>query len=253
MVIDDEEFHTGLVGVFGREQGEEHDAKIEKQTPVLDVIEIIGQSINQRGVASESVDGGPAGDAGFDRGAEVVMADGVFEVFDIFGSFRAGSDQAHLADQDVPELGKFVEVPLAEKFADPQSAGVILDGPAGGGSFFGIETHAAEFEDGEGEVVAAEAGLAVEDGSRGFAVDEVGAHGHDGGEEDEADDGAEDVDETFQDAVVGEVEGKDRNAEDGNAGDLAHGESGGPDIEGTGDETAGDVIAGGGFEKALLE
>ena len=56
--------------------------EIKEQIPVFDVIKIIADSFGQIGVATKAVHLRPAGDAGFDRVASVVMWDLVFKVPD---------------------------------------------------------------------------------------------------------------------------------------------------------------------------
>jgi hypothetical protein len=178
-----EQARRGLVGVFLFGEGEEHDVDVEHGGPVFDVVEVVFDAVYQAGVATESVHLGPAGDAGADFVAGVVMGDLVFELGDEFGAFGAGAYQAHVADEDVPELGKFVEVPGAHEGADFETARIGFDGPLGT-RLLGVETHGAEFVDGEGFAVATRADLAVEDGTGALAFDDDRKGEHDGaGEE----------------------------------------------------------------------
>ena len=43
------------------------------------------------------------------------------------GKRRAGTDNAHIALQDVPQLGQLIEAGLADKLAHTGNAGVVLD------------------------------------------------------------------------------------------------------------------------------
>jgi hypothetical protein len=77
---------------------------------------------------------------------------------------RSGSDEAHIADEDIPELGKFVQAGGTKYASSSSDAGVV----ASGDDLFvvlvdgvGVSMpHGTEFEDGEGSLVATEAHLA---------------------------------------------------------------------------------------------
>src|SRR5208283_797852 len=67
----------------------------------------------------------PAGDAGFHEVAEMVAGDLPFIAPHEFAPFRPGPDQAHIAPQDVPELGYFVEPGRAQPAAHARDARVM--------------------------------------------------------------------------------------------------------------------------------
>ena len=76
--------------------------QIEKQVPVLDVVKVMTDSFGQIGVATETVDLSPTGDARFHRMASVVMEDLVFKVPDQLRAFRTRPNEAHIAFEHVP-------------------------------------------------------------------------------------------------------------------------------------------------------
>jgi len=73
----------------------------------------------------------------------------------------SGADDAHMADQDVEELGQFVEVAIAKETAHPGDPGIVVGGLFGIG--FRIDAHGPEFEAWEGTSQEAYACLHEED------------------------------------------------------------------------------------------
>src|ERR1041385_5185421 len=61
---------------------------------------------------------GPAGDPGFHEMAKVVAGNFALVAGNELVPFRAGSDEAHIAEKNVPELRNFVDSGGAEKTAD---------------------------------------------------------------------------------------------------------------------------------------
>ena len=61
------------------------------------------------GLASVAVDLGPAGDAGFDVVAGHVAIDELGVLFGVGEHVGAGTDDGHVADEDVDELWEFVD------------------------------------------------------------------------------------------------------------------------------------------------
>ena len=80
------------------------DLEVEGQRPVVDVVEVVGDALADRGLAAEVVDLGPAGDAGPDAVAGHVLRVALAEAGDELGSLGARADERHLAPEDVPEL-----------------------------------------------------------------------------------------------------------------------------------------------------
>jgi hypothetical protein len=195
------------------------------------------------GVAAESVDLGPAGHAGAGDVAGHVVADPVLELIDEMGAFGAGADEGHVANEDVPELGKFVEVPFAEEFADAGAAGVVGGGPDGAGFAFGVDGHGAQFEDGEGLAGDAAAFLAVENGAGGAALDEGGGEEDDRGGNEQADEGAGEVLEALENAVPEGVEGPGGHADERDVGDMVDMDARGEHAVEVGDHAEGDQVA----------
>ena len=124
--------------------------EVEPDGPVFDVVDVVLDAAGEVVAAAQAVDLGPAGHAGFHQVAGEVVGDFGREVFDVVRAFGARADQAHVAAEDVPELGKFVEVPAADEGADAEEARVGGEGAdaqvVGRG---GVGGHAAEFPHGE--------------------------------------------------------------------------------------------------------
>ena len=78
-----------LICIIAFEKGKQHDLKIEPDRPIFNVIEVVFDSINQAGVASQAVDLSPTGDARPYFMTWIVVGDLVLELGYEFRSFRA--------------------------------------------------------------------------------------------------------------------------------------------------------------------
>ena len=103
----------------------------------------------------------------------------LFELFDEVRPFWSGTDEAHVAVEDIENLRQFVEPGGADEFADFGNARVVFGGQLGTGIFFGIDAHGTEFINLIFLAKAADADLAVEDGP---AVAEFDGQGNGDGE-----------------------------------------------------------------------
>src|SRR5436305_11460658 len=93
---------------------EPHDLEIERDRPVLDVIEVVLDALLERRVAAPAVDLRPSSDAGLDLVAQHVLRDAVLELLDEERPLRTRADDRHVAAEDVPELRQLVEVESAQ-------------------------------------------------------------------------------------------------------------------------------------------
>src|SRR5262249_10514503 len=154
---------AGLADEGAVAEGEDHDAEIQGETPVLDVPDIVEDALLEAGVAAPAVDLRPARDARQAIVADVVVRDPLLKFIYEFGAFRTRADEAHLAFEHVPELREFIDVELAHEGADFEPARVDFLTPLGFAVFLGVQTHAADFDDLKGLAVFASADLAVKD------------------------------------------------------------------------------------------
>src|SRR5690349_12638593 len=92
------------------QHGKPHDLEVERQRPVLDVVEIELDALFERCVAAPAVDLGPAGDASLHLVAEHVGRNAVLELLDEERSLGARPDDGHVAAEHVPELRHLVHV-----------------------------------------------------------------------------------------------------------------------------------------------
>ncbi len=157
----------------------------------------------------------PAGDAGAD---EVALVLPVLVVLDDLGQLGARSDEAHLAREDVEELGELIQAGFAQEAAEFGDAGVVLDLVAEFAVLVaeelellavGIELHGAELVDGEGCAAAADAGLLEDGGSGGVAADGDGDQGKERAEEGQQDERADEVDQAFAGGEIDQARGAD--------------------------------------------
>ena len=234
------------------DEGEEEDLDVEPPGPVFNIVEVVLRPGGEVGVAAQAVDLGPAGHAGFDDVAGLVVRDLLGEVGDVVRAFGARADEAHVAAEDVPILGEFVEVPAAHEGAEAEEAGVVAGGALlRGVGRGGVGGHAAEFVEREGAVVGADADLAEEDGATGrLAFEEGGEDEDERGGSEEAEGGAGDVAGAFEGAVEEAVDGEFFDAEDGDAADGLEAEAAEKNVEGAGHEFPFDVGAFAGGDEA---
>ncbi len=106
---------------------------------------------------------GPAGHSTGDSVAEVVVGNGLAELLDEDGPLGPRADEAHVAAEDVEELGQFVDVRPPKPAADPGAAVVAGRGPDGPGLPLGVDAHAPELEHAEQPAPLPDALLHVED------------------------------------------------------------------------------------------
>ena len=113
---------------------------------------------------------------------------------DELGALRARADEGHLAGEDVKELRELVDGGFSDEASDVGDARVARDGPALLFVCFGLLHHGAELIHHERLVMEADALLLKDDRARRGELDEDRDDEHDRAEEDDADEGADDVD-----------------------------------------------------------
>src|SRR5687768_13012203 len=143
--------------------GEPHDLQIQGHRPVFDVVQVVLDTLFERGIAAPAVHLRPSRDAGLHFVAEHVLRDPVPELLHEEGAFRPRADDRHLTFEDVPELWQLVEVEAAQPAADRRRARVVFARPHRPAGVFGVVLHRAELVDGEWPAVEAHALLRVED------------------------------------------------------------------------------------------
>src|SRR5690606_28378517 len=117
------------------------------------------------------VDLRPAGDAGLHTVTHAVVRNFLREIVDEHRTFRARTDEAHIADEHVDDLRDLINAGAAHKAADTGHAAVVALRPARDAVFLGIRPHAAKLIYGEGLTVGADALLAVENRTRAVETD----------------------------------------------------------------------------------
>ena len=101
-----------LVGSLGGPEhlpgGSENDSPIESERPVFQIINVkshpVAHVFRPPGFAAETFHLGEAGDAGFDETAEPVAVGDAPKFAVVLDHVRTGSDDAHVAFEDIPEL-----------------------------------------------------------------------------------------------------------------------------------------------------
>lgn len=160
--------------------GFQDDLDVQERVAVLKVVQVVLKFflgvLDPRGVAV--VDLSPAGDAGAEPVAVGVEGDLFFVFGGEFGLLRAGPHDAHLATEDVPELGDLIQAELAEDSPDRgYEVGVVVS--EAGFRVFAV-FHGAELVHCEGFAAKSRSGLSEEHGEAG--VDYDGRNNDDGHE-----------------------------------------------------------------------
>ncbi len=122
----------------------EDDLDIQPDAPVVNVPEVQFNPFFDAGVSAVAVYLGPAGNAGLHLVLHHVERNGFLELLDEIGELRPGADQAHIAFEDVDELGQLVQAQFSQETAELRPAVILVFAP--GGIFLFVLFHAAEFQ-----------------------------------------------------------------------------------------------------------
>lgn len=174
----------------------DHDDEVFPDTVVFDVHQIVDEFVIRRGVIL-CEDLGQAGDARFDVMAIGVFGVFFFEFFDEEGPFWSGTDEAHVAVEDVEDLRQFVQAGGTDEFADFGNTRVVFRRQLGTGIFFRIDAHGTEFVDLIFLAKAADADLTIEDGTTVAEFDGQSNRNSEGQGTDGGHTGHDDVDGTL--------------------------------------------------------
>lgn len=180
---------------------ERHPKNLEVEAPgtVLQIEEVITQAtehlLDSVGIAI--VEGGVGGDTRTDLVEVAITGIALHNLVDVELALGTGADKGHLATEDVPELGKFVEVVFTQELADLGHAFVLAAGIQGGTCLFGIELHAAELIDVERATETADALLLENGGTAVFALDGNVAEQKQGGKDNHGNQGSQTVNNTL--------------------------------------------------------
>src|SRR5262249_29418029 len=143
--------------------GIDEDRYIEPEREALDVEEVVLELLP--GVldrcAVAAADRRVASDARLHAEALPEKGDFALEPLDEDGALGAGADEAHLADEHVPELRQLIDAGPAEEAADARDARIVLGRPRGA-ERLRVGAHRAKLLDREAAPSLARADLRVE-------------------------------------------------------------------------------------------
>lgn len=180
---------------------ERHPKNLEVEAPgtVLQIEEVVAQAAVHLldGIGIAVVEGGVGSDTRTDLVEVAITGIAFHNLVDVELALGTGADKGHLATEDVPELGKFVEVVLTKELADLGHAFVLAAGIQGGTCLFGIELHAAKLVDVERATETADALLLENGGTAVFALDSNVAEQKQGGKDNHGDQGGQTVNNTL--------------------------------------------------------
>lgn len=175
------------------------DFDVKSPGMVLQIEEVVAQAAEHLldGVGIAIVEGGVGGDTRADLVEVAITGIALHNLVDVELALGTWTDKGHLAAEDVPELGKFVEVVLTQELADLGHAFVLAARIQGGTCLFGIELHAAELIDVERATETADALLLENGGTAVFALDSNVAEQKQGGKDNHGDQGGQTVNNTL--------------------------------------------------------
>lgn len=180
---------------------ERHPKNFEVEAPgtVLQIKKIVAQATEHLldGVGIAVVEGGVGGDTRTDLVEVAITGIALHNLVDVEFALGTWTDKGHLATENVPKLGKLVEVVLTQELADLGHAFVLAAGIQGGTCLFGIELHAAELVDVERTAETADALLLENGGTAVFALDSNVAEQKQGGKDNHGDQGGQTVNNTL--------------------------------------------------------
>jgi len=94
-------------------EGAQNNRAFQRQVPVLEIFDIARDPVLNvdlvAGFATVTADLGEAGDARFHKGADIVVRHELRKLVIVLDQVRAGSNNAHVAQEDVPELRHLVD------------------------------------------------------------------------------------------------------------------------------------------------
>lgn len=180
---------------------ERHPKNLEVEAPgtVLQIKKIVAQATEHLldGVGIAIVEGGVGSDTRTDLVEVAITGIALHNLVDVELALGTRADKGHLPAEDVPKLGKLVEVVLTKELADLGHAFVLAAGIQGGTCLFGIELHAAELVDVERATETADALLLENGGTAVFALDSNVAEQKQGGKDNHGDQGGQTVNNTL--------------------------------------------------------
>lgn len=180
---------------------ERHPKNLEVEAPgtVLQIEEVVAQAAEHLldGVGIAIVEGGVGSDTRTDLVEVAITGIALHNLVDVELALGTRADKGHLPAEDVPKLGKLVEVVLTQELADLGHAFVLAARIQGGTCLFGIELHAAELVDVERTAETADALLLENGGTAVFALDSNVAEQKQGGKDNHGDQGSQTVNNTL--------------------------------------------------------
>src|SRR6266852_3493024 len=166
---------------------EQQDLEVQRQRPVLDVVDVIEGAVADRCRATQIVDLGPASEARADPLPFQVTGDVEAVLLVEEGRLRARAHTAHVAFHDVDQLRQLVKARSAQEAAESRGARVAGLRDHGAGLPLGIRDHRPEFVDDERSAIKSGAFLPEKHGTlRRRELDERRHHEQHGAEDDKS-------------------------------------------------------------------
>src|SRR4030042_5906523 len=90
-------------------QGHQQDSQVKTHRPVLNVVEVMFNSLLKRGISPPPVDLGPPRHPCFNFVSKYIRRDLISEFFHKIWSFWSGTHHAHLSPEHVEQLRKLIQ------------------------------------------------------------------------------------------------------------------------------------------------
>src|SRR3954447_10332312 len=143
------------VAVEPADEGQPHDFQVERDRPVLDVVQVVLDPLLERRVAAPAVDLRPAGDPRLHLVPQHVLRDPVLELLEEIRTLGPWPDDRHVAAEHVPELRQLVDVETPQPLAHGRAPRVVVACPHWSAFVLRPLVHRAELVDLERAAVEA--------------------------------------------------------------------------------------------------
>jgi hypothetical protein len=182
--------------------GHEKDAKIKPERPALDVVEVVLDTLAERSATSPSVDLGPASHAHRYGVPQVVVGHGFLEMLNENRTLRPRPDKAHLSQQDINQLRKFIDARLPQPSPDARATVVVIRGPDRPRHSLGITPHAPKLQHPEQMTTPPNPLLSIENRVTGSCQNRYAHRDEKRGEQKESNDRPEQVERAFGNPIT---------------------------------------------------
>ena len=192
----------GALGAEKDAHSGEHQFQIRQHVHVVDVHQVKFQLLIGFGIVL-AVDLGIAGQPGLDLQPQLEIRHSPVILLRDLRPLRSGADDAHIANQDVPELGQLIQPAFPDDPAHRRDPVVVIAGAQPGNAvLFRVHAHGPELDDLEKLAVLGQPDLLIEDRAAVIGLDGDGRDQKDRGQHDQPQGRAHRVEDPLQQPIL---------------------------------------------------